>query len=81
MKKLGKKNDWMAYIYILPLMILSFALVYYCIINTITVSFTDWDGMSGTYNIVGFKNYARMLKDEVFWKAVVNNIIYYYSYF
>lgn len=77
MKKLGKKNDWMAYIYILPLMILSFALVYYCIINTITVSFTDWDGMSGTYNIVGFKNYARMLKDEVFWKAVVNNIIFF----
>lgn len=77
MKKLGKKNDWMAYIYILPLMILSFALVYYCIINTITVSFTDWDGMSGTYNIVGFENYVKMLTDEVFWKAVVNNIIFF----
>ena len=75
MKKSGKKNDWAAYLYILPMLLLSFALVYYCIINTVMVSFTDWDGMSGTYNIVGFQNYAKMLTDKVFWKSVTNNII------
>ena len=32
MKKLGKNNNWAAYLYILPLLILSFAFVYYCII-------------------------------------------------
>ena len=79
MKKLGKKNDWVAYLYILPLMILSFALVYYCIINTVFVSFTDWDGMSDTFNLVGLKNYTKMLKDEVFWKAVTNNIIFFFG--
>lgn len=77
MKKLGKKNDWAAYLYILPLLLLSFVLVYYCIINTVMVSFTDWDGMSGTYNIVGFQNYAKMLTDQVFWKSVTNNIIFF----
>ncbi len=77
MKKLGKKNDWAAYLYILPLLLLSFVLVYYCIINTVMVSFTDWDGMSGTYNIVGFRNYAKMLTDQVFWKSVTNNIIFF----
>lgn len=54
MNKLGKKNNWKAYLYILPLMVLSFSLVYYCIINTVAVSFTDWDGMSDIYKIVGF---------------------------
>lgn len=63
--------------YILPMLLLSFALVYYCIINTVMVSFTDWDGMSGTYNIVGFQNYAKMLTDKVFWKSVTNNIIFF----
>ena len=77
MKKLGKKNDWAAYLYILPLLLLSFVLVYYCIINTVMVSFTDWDGMSGTYNIIGFRNYAKMLTDQVFWKSVTNNIIFF----
>ncbi len=77
MKKSGKKNDWAAYLYILPMLLLSFALVYYCIINTVMVSFTDWDGMSGTYNIVGFQNYAKMLADKVFWKSVTNNIIFF----
>lgn len=77
MNKLGKKNNLEAYLYILPLLILSAALVYYCIINTVMVSFTDWDGMSDTYQIVGLKNYSKMLTDEVFWKSVVNNIIFF----
>lgn len=77
MNKLGKKNNWTAYLYILPLLILSFALVYYCIINTVVVSFTDWDGMSDAYQLIGLKNYAKMLADPVFWKAVVNNIFFF----
>lgn len=77
MNKLGKKNNWTAYLYILPLLILSFALVYYCIINTVVVSFTDWDGMSDAYQLIGLKNYAKMLADTVFWKSVVNNIFFF----
>lgn len=77
MKKLGKKNNWAAYLYILPLLILSFALVYYCIINTVIVSFTDWDGMSDTYQFVALKNYRKMFADKVFWQSVVNNIIFF----
>lgn len=77
MNKLGKKNNWVAYLYILPLLIFSTALVYYCIVNTVKVSFTDWDGMSDTYQFIGWKNYAKMLADSVFWTSVVNNIIFF----
>ncbi len=77
MKKLGKKNEKIAYLYILPLLVLSFALVYYCIIDTAIVSFTDWDGMSDSFKFVGLKNYTKMLADSVFWKSVTNNIIFF----
>lgn len=77
MNKLGKKNNWYAYLYILPLMVLSFALIYYCIICTIGTSFTDWDGMSKEMNFVGLKNYIKLAHDKTFRIAVVNNIIFF----
>lgn len=78
MQKL-KKNNWKAYLYILPLLILSSVLVYYCIINTVVVSFTDWDGMSDTWNFVALKNYKKLLTDKVFGVAVWNNILFFFG--
>lgn len=77
MNKLGKKNNWTAYLYILPLMLLSFAMVYYCIIDTVIVSFTNWDGMTDVFEFVGLKNYIKMFGDKVFWTSVVNNLIFF----
>ncbi len=79
MNKLGKKNNWAAYLFILPLMLLSFTLIYYCIVRTVITSFTDWNGMSDTMNWVGLKNYAKLIKDKTFWTAVVNNIIFFFG--
>lgn len=79
MNKLGKKNNWAAYLFILPLILLSFVMIYYCIIRTVMTSFTDWNGMSDTMNFVGLKNYAKLLKDKTFWTAVVNNIIFFFG--
>lgn len=77
MNHLEKKKAWTAYLYILPMMVLSFALVYFCIIETVVVSFTDWDGMTDAFHWVGMKNYLKMLKDKVFWTSVVNNLIFF----
>lgn len=76
MNKTGKKS-WIAYLYILPMIVLSFVLVYYCIIDTIVVSFTDWDGMTDVFHFVALKNYIKMFKDHVFWTSVVNNLIFF----
>lgn len=76
MNKTGKKS-WIAYLYILPMIVLSFVLVYYCIIDTVVVSFTDWDGMTGVFHFVALKNYIKMFKDHVFWTSVVNNLIFF----
>ena len=79
MNKLGKKNNWAAYLFILPLILLSFVMIYYCIIRTVMTSFKDWNGMSDTMNFVGLKNYAKLVKDKTFWTAVVNNIIFFFG--
>ena len=76
MNKTGK-NSWIAYLYILPMIVLSFVLVYYCIIDTVVVSFTDWDGMTDVFHFVALKNYIKMFKDHVFWTSVVNNLIFF----
>ena len=76
MNKTGKKS-WIAYLYILPMIVLSFVLVYYCIIDTVVVSFTDWDGMTDVFHFVELKNYIKMFKDHVFWTSVVNNLIFF----
>ena len=79
MNKLGKKNNWAAYLFILPLILLSFVMIYYCIIRTVMVCFTDWNGMTDTMKFEGLKNYAKLVKDKTFWTAVVNNIIFFFG--
>jgi len=39
---------------------------YYC--------FTDWNGMTKTYNFIGFKNFEKIFNDKIFWLSLKNNI-------
>ena len=43
-------------------------------ITTIVSSFTDWNGISSDMNFVGASNYAELIGDSVFGKALTNNI-------
>lgn len=79
MVKKRSQIDKAAYLYILPVVILSIAIVYYCICFTVYVSFTDWDGMSPTMAFVGLKNYKKLFRDSTFYTAVVNNIIFFFG--
>lgn len=38
-------------------------------------SLTNWGGFSATFDFVGLKNYVRLLTDDIFGKAMVNNIL------
>ncbi len=75
--KSTKKNQWIGYLYILPLLLLSTTIIYYCIVRTIGVSLTDWNGLSDNMNFVGLKNYIKLFKDKTFWTAVWNNILFF----
>lgn len=44
-------------------------------VQSIYYSFTDWTGLSPDFAMVGFDNYTRMLKDDVFWKSLQHSVL------
>lgn len=44
-------------------------------IQSIYYSFTDWTGLSPDFKVVGFDNYTRMLKDDIFWKSLQHSVL------
>lgn len=76
MRTIEKKGIW-NYAFVLPILVMSLLFIYYCIGFTVAASFSDWNGMSAQWNWVGFKNYAKMLRDPTFWIAVRNNVLFF----
>lgn len=73
------KNGWRNYLYLVPILVLSLAFIYYCIGFTLVISFTDWNGISESWEWVQLDNYKEMLTDNTFWLAVRNNVIFFFG--
>ncbi|MEA2484335.1 MAG: raffinose/stachyose/melibiose transport system permease protein [Thermoleophilaceae bacterium] len=63
--------------WILPAMIYSVGILYYCIVYTGYLSTHDWDGTSPLQESVGADNFAKMLRDPVFWGALGHTVIFF----
>jgi raffinose/stachyose/melibiose transport system permease protein len=63
--------------WILPGLVLSVGVLYYCIGYTAVISTWDWDGISPDPEQVGLRNYERMFADPVFWGAIRNTIVFF----
>lgn len=62
-----KKSKW----FFVPALLIYTVLMIIPIIGAFLLSFTDWNGITANYNIVGFKNYINMFQDDRFRHAVV----------
>lgn len=60
---------------IIPVLLYTFFYVL-SVINGIRYSFTNWDGMSQSYDFVGFKNYISLLKNPNFWNSMKTSLFY-----
>ena len=58
-------------------MIVSVGLLYYCIVYTGYISTLDWDGAAPLQENVGLDNYARLLGDSVFWRALEHTAVFF----
>ena len=56
----------------LPVIVLTGALLFLPILQTLYYSLTQWDGLTATW--VGLDNYRRLFDDSVFWRVVLNNV-------
>jgi len=63
------------YLYVLPIVALSGAVLYYSIGFTAYASLTDWNGLA-RMNFVGFDNYVGLFQDRTFWIALKNTLIF-----
>ncbi|MGP3983156.1 carbohydrate ABC transporter permease [Streptomyces sp. KR80] len=44
-------------------------------LQAFSYSFTDWSGLSSDMNVIGLRNYQRLLDDPLFWTALWHNVI------
>ncbi|WP_205663569.1 carbohydrate ABC transporter permease [Amnibacterium flavum] len=63
--------------WILPALVLSVGLIYYCIGYTGVISTWDWDGISPNPEQVGLENYLKMVNSPVFWGAIWHTIVFF----
>lgn len=63
--------------WILPALVISVGLIYYCIAYTGVISTWNWDGISPDPEHVGLGNYTRVFQDPIFWDAVRHTAIFF----
>lgn len=71
-----KKRARTMNLFYVPALILFAVFVIYPFTKGIFLSFTNWNGYSQSYKMVGINNYIRMLTDQNVHRALLNTIIY-----
>ncbi|GAA2978542.1 multiple sugar transport system permease protein/raffinose/stachyose/melibiose transport system permease protein [Microbacterium terrae] len=61
--------------FVAPALIIYLLMVIVPSIQSVQLSFTDWDGISDGYDYIGFQNYQDILTSGRFWNAVRNTLI------
>ncbi|MDA3732661.1 sugar ABC transporter permease [Niameybacter massiliensis] len=64
------------YLFVAPALIIFLAFSIYPILNTIYLSFHEWDLISPTKQFVGLKNYHTLFKDVKFYQTLSNTFVY-----
>ncbi|WP_460796310.1 carbohydrate ABC transporter permease [Microbacterium sp. GXF0217] len=61
--------------FVAPALVIYLLMVIVPSLQSVQLSFTDWDGISESYDYVGVKNYEDILTSSRFWNAVKNTLI------
>ena len=65
-----------AVLFVAPALLIYLVFMIYPFLNTVYLSFTNWDGITPSKDFVGLSNYVRVFGEEAALKAFVNNIIW-----
>jgi raffinose/stachyose/melibiose transport system permease protein len=71
-----RQQAYYAVLFIAPGLLIYLIFMIYPFLNTIYLSFTNWDGITANKDWVGLSNYARIFGEEAALKAFVNNIVW-----
>lgn len=76
LRRRRKSGGWSPWLFALPALLVYAGFLVYPAMSSLFFSFTDWDGLSPTYNMVGLDNYLALPKDPVVVTAARNNLIW-----
>ena len=62
------------YLFLLPAVVLYATFKLYPFVNSIYLSFTDWDGAQPVKAFIGLANFARMFRDPLVWLSLSHNV-------
>lgn len=71
--KFKRKEYWL---FLVPALVTFALFMFIPFIFGTLYSFTDWNGISSDFNIVGFSNYAKAFNDEVFVSALIKTLVF-----
>lgn len=71
-----KKNAWVYFAFLVPSLILFIFTMVYPFLSGIHLAFTDWDGISRTYNYVGLKNFINLFQDKSILGSIKNTLVF-----
>lgn len=74
-EKLTNNQNFAAWIFIAPAILGTFIFILIPVICSFGLSFTSWD-MLNPINFVGLENYKLLLKDGLFYKILLNTIVF-----
>ena len=74
-KSLKTNQIIMGYLLIIPAVVFFLIFFGYSLVQAVRYSTLDWDGVLPPMQI-GMQNYQELMRDPVFWKALVNNLAY-----
>jgi raffinose/stachyose/melibiose transport system permease protein len=72
---LKRRRRALAWLFMLPLVVVNVLVILGPSVATIYYSFTDWSGI-GPAEFVGLENYREIVSDGDFWRAMGNNVLW-----
>ena len=69
------RRNWGSYLLCTPTLILFLVFMAYPVFYLLKLSFYQWDGIT-QMKFTGLVNYARLLRDPIWWKSLANTMIY-----
>ncbi len=76
MRKLFSYDKLVVWIFVLPALIPLVVFWIYPILQSVFISFTNWDYMTPDFEFTGLENYIRLFKDSRFYEALWNTIVF-----
>lgn len=70
-----RNTNMTPWLFLLPALLMFLLYVFYPIVQSISLSFYEWDGL-GEKTWVGLANYSELFEDDNFWVSLKNNVIW-----